>query len=86
VLTSVIARVIHHGLVRDTKQDIRIWERKRYLARPALAEGDGPIGKYRIWAPQFYYEPPFDAVSAEADERATSLAYHDVRIKSDTIG
>jgi hypothetical protein len=33
---------------------VRIWEHKRYLARPALAAGDGPLGLYRKWTRQFY--------------------------------
>jgi 3-ketosteroid 9alpha-monooxygenase subunit A len=35
-------------------QDVRIWETKRYLERPSLAEGDGPIMKVRKWYRQFY--------------------------------
>lgn len=55
-LTSVIARAIHQGLIHDAKQDFVIWQNKRYVQPPALAEGDGPIGKYRVWARQFYHE------------------------------
>ena len=35
-------------------QDIPIWEGKRYLSRPGLAEDDGPIMRFRHWARQFY--------------------------------
>jgi 3-ketosteroid 9alpha-monooxygenase subunit A len=35
-------------------QDIPIWEHKRFLERPLLTVGDGPIGRYRKWAKQFY--------------------------------
>lgn len=35
-------------------QDVRIWETKRYLDRPALCEGDGPIMRVRKWYRQFY--------------------------------
>lgn len=38
----------------DLRQDFPIWEHKRYLERPALADGDGPIGAFRQWATQFY--------------------------------
>jgi nitrite reductase/ring-hydroxylating ferredoxin subunit len=34
--------------------DIPIWEHKRYLARPVLCDGDGPIAEFRRWARQFY--------------------------------
>ena len=38
-------------------QDRAIWENKIWLPVPALAEGDGPIGRYRQWARQFYDRP-----------------------------
>jgi len=31
-----------------------VWQHKRYVQPPILAEGDGPAGKYRQWARQFY--------------------------------
>jgi nitrite reductase/ring-hydroxylating ferredoxin subunit len=55
---GLLTRLILNGLVRDARQDFPIWENKRYLARPALADGDGPIGRYRRWAQQFYPETP----------------------------
>ena len=51
-----LSRVVLGMFQRDVMQDFAVWEHKRYLARPALAEGDGPIGMYRRWAGQFY--PP----------------------------
>jgi hypothetical protein len=36
------------------EQDVPIWEHKCYRARPALADGDGPIAEYRRWFAQFY--------------------------------
>lgn len=51
-------RLIAYGLlaslVADARQDFAIWQSKTYVAPPALASGDGPIGKYRTWAAQFY--------------------------------
>ncbi len=38
----------------DISQDFVIWQHKRYVQLPILAEGDGPVGKYRQWAKQFY--------------------------------
>ncbi len=35
-------------------QDIPIWEHKMFRANPLLCAGDGPIGRYRKWARQFY--------------------------------
>lgn len=69
LLNGVIARTIHQGLIHDAKQDFVIWEHKRYIQPPALAEGDGPIGKYRTWARQFYHEQPIPspALATAAD-------------------
>jgi len=35
-------------------QDIPIWEHKTFRVNPLLCSGDGPIGRYRKWARQFY--------------------------------
>lgn len=40
--------------VNDVRQDYEIWANKRYVERPPLAQGDGPVTKYRRWAGQFY--------------------------------
>jgi nitrite reductase/ring-hydroxylating ferredoxin subunit len=42
------------GICHDVSQDFMIWQHKRYVQPPILAEGDGPVGKYRQWAKQFY--------------------------------
>ena len=54
LLSPLVARMILSGFVHDAGQDFPIWENKRYTEIPALAKGDGPIGKYRQWAKQFY--------------------------------
>lgn len=54
VLAPLMARFMLSGLSRDAGQDFPIWEHKRYTQPPALARGDGPIGRYRQWAKQFY--------------------------------
>lgn len=43
-------------------QDQRIWENKVFRERPALCDGDGPIGKLRVWYRQFY--PDVEAAPA----------------------
>lgn len=53
-LAWLLARLVLMGLAHDARQDFPIWEHKRYVQRPALAQGDGPIGRYRLWARQFY--------------------------------
>jgi hypothetical protein len=40
--------------IRQMEQDIPIWENKVFAPRPVLCEGDGPIGRFRAWAKQFY--------------------------------
>lgn len=40
--------------MRQVRQDIPIWENKRFIERPVLCEGDGPIPHFREWARQFY--------------------------------
>ncbi len=38
----------------DVLQDVTIWSRKRYRARPRLCRSDGEIMKYRAYCEQFY--------------------------------
>lgn len=47
---------------RQMDQDIPIWENKNFQDRPALCDGDGPIGLFRKWTKQFY---PVAAVPAQ---------------------
>jgi nitrite reductase/ring-hydroxylating ferredoxin subunit len=54
-LSNLIAYFVHNSLIHDARQDFVIWENKRYVQPPALAEGDGPVGRFRQWARQFYY-------------------------------
>lgn len=56
----LLDRLVGPAMIRnyenDVSQDFDIWANKRYVHPPALAEGDGPVGKYRRWARQFYPE------------------------------
>ena len=54
MLTRILLNKAFAGYVHDVSQDFKIWENKVYMDHPALAKGDGPIGKYRQWAKQFY--------------------------------
>lgn len=49
-----IADTFVESVNREVGQDIPIWENKRYVDVPALAEGEGPIMEYRRWFRQFY--------------------------------
>lgn len=53
-LSALLAQAILMSFAHDAEQDFDIWQHKRYVHPPALAKGDGPIGKYRVWARQFY--------------------------------
>jgi cholesterol 7-desaturase len=40
----------------EATRDVPVWATKTYLEHPRLVKGDGPIGKFRHWAGQFYAE------------------------------
>lgn len=54
LVNAIVGRASFNGFLNDVKQDFHIWENKIFVAPPALAKGDGPIGRYRTWAKQFY--------------------------------
>jgi len=56
-----LRRSVMKGFIEDVGFDVPIWSKKAYVPRPALAKGDGPVGRYRAWARQFY---PQDAAGA----------------------
>ena len=69
---------------RQLIEDKPIWENKAYLARPALADTDGPFTKFRKWASQFYAEgiddsalvyEPTDSYPADDLEPSASQKY-----------
>lgn len=51
---KLVSKASFKGYAHDVGQDFKIWENKVFMENPALAKGDGPIGKYRQWARQFY--------------------------------
>jgi hypothetical protein len=54
----VIGATATRAFLFDVRQDLPLWENKVFVSPPALAQGDGPIGKYRQWARQFYAPEP----------------------------
>ena len=52
------ARIINKITIRveenDVHQDIKVWSRKRYIARPRLCRSDGEIMTFRRYCQQFY--------------------------------
>ncbi len=53
-LDQLVRDLLFRGLVAEVERDRPIWETKRYVERPVLAKGDGPIPAYRKWCRQFY--------------------------------
>jgi phenylpropionate dioxygenase-like ring-hydroxylating dioxygenase large terminal subunit len=51
-----VAAAIIRDIVKQTNEDVPIWENKIHRERPVLCDGDGPIAEYRRWCRQFY--PP----------------------------
>lgn len=69
------SRTIHQSAIHDAGQDFVIWENKRHIQPPALAQGDGPIGPFRVWARQFYAQPAMrDGERALAETPATATS------------
>jgi hypothetical protein len=52
--SGAMAQFYIDEIARGVGEDIPIWENKRYVERPLLCDGDGPIAQYRRWASQFY--------------------------------
>ena len=57
VIDRVASRALGVAFGGEVAQDLPLWRHKRVLDQPALAQGDGPIGRYRQWARQFYEAP-----------------------------
>ncbi len=56
-LTSSVADAFVREINKQVQEDRPIWEHKRFVPAPALADTDGPIMKFRQWYSQFYAEP-----------------------------
>ena len=58
--TEGLSAMAAHGFVwevcRQLDQDKVIWDRQRYLEKPVVCDGDGPILPFRNWYRQFYAE------------------------------
>lgn len=53
-LTGLVNHRAGDEAAADVENDFDIWAHKVWVPRPALARGDGPIGRYRAWCRQFY--------------------------------
>ncbi len=52
--TPLMNDIMIRAQKRDVDQDVIIWERKQYLARPRLSRADSEIAVYRRFCKQFY--------------------------------
>jgi phenylpropionate dioxygenase-like ring-hydroxylating dioxygenase large terminal subunit len=64
LVNPIVARQAFAGFTSDAEQDFEIWQHKRHVTPPILAEGDGPVGRYRQWARQF--SPGAEALRRDA--------------------
>jgi phenylpropionate dioxygenase-like ring-hydroxylating dioxygenase large terminal subunit len=55
-LTALVGDSFIDLLTQQIGEDVRVWQHKTFIERPALAAEDGPIMKFRSWASQFYAE------------------------------
>jgi 3-ketosteroid 9alpha-monooxygenase subunit A len=53
-LASMAAMGFIHEVCRQLDQDKVIWDRQKFMARPVVCDGDGPILPFRQWYAQFY--------------------------------
>jgi nitrite reductase/ring-hydroxylating ferredoxin subunit len=61
---------VHAG---GSSLDLPVWHYQKYQRTARLAPGDGPVGRYRKWAEQFYSTASVDQVEAVLDHRADRL-------------
>ncbi len=80
VFTEELADLFFRAYVEDFSKDFPIWENKRYLTRPTLAKGDGPIGLYRRWCTQFYDQSTFVDEEPEPAAKPSSNGHTQVEV------
>lgn len=68
----LLSRVLQRVASVDTGADLLMWHHQEHVEHPKLAKGDGPIGRYRQWAQQFYTEPAGGLASRPARTEAHS--------------
>jgi 3-ketosteroid 9alpha-monooxygenase subunit A len=53
-VSGIARRFLLWQMMKTYREDMRIWETKKYLARPILCDGDAGIMKLRRWYAQFF--------------------------------
>ncbi|ATL29996.1 Rieske 2Fe-2S domain-containing protein [Streptomyces formicae] len=55
VVSTLVGYVVMRLSTVQGNNDIRIWDRRVFIERPKLAQGDGPIMPARKWAEKFHH-------------------------------
>lgn len=69
-IRGLVARFLIYSARSEFERDIPIWEAKVHRSRPVLSDVDGPIGRYRQWARQFYAAPAAAAAKSSSSSTA----------------
>ena len=56
VPTGGVGAAIIADINKQVKEDIPVWENKKYASKPVLCDSDGPIAKFRKHFATFYAE------------------------------
>jgi len=83
-LDSTVGKAFVAEIDKQVQEDRPIWRNKAYIARPALADTDGPFTKFRKWASQFYAEGVDDSQLVYYPE--STQAYDPVETASRKFG
>lgn len=51
-----VGKAFSSEIARQLEEDRPVWEHKKFIERPLLCDGDGPIAKFRKWCREFYPE------------------------------
>ena len=55
-IAAMMAQGFIHEVCRQLDQDKVIWDHQKYMPRPVICGGDGPILRFRQYYQQFYVE------------------------------
>jgi nitrite reductase/ring-hydroxylating ferredoxin subunit len=65
-VTRGVGKALIADIEKQMGEDTPIWENKKFLPRPLLCDGDGPIPLFRKWCLQFYTFPDGETPAAAA--------------------
>jgi hypothetical protein len=65
-VTRGVGKALIADIEKQISEDAAIWENKRFVEKPLLCDGDGPIALFREWCRQFYTWPSGETASGGA--------------------